>query len=199
MALTPRPRARSSSSLIARSWRPNRDRRTSQAIAIGAGREGERDVVEGRVVGRPGQLRNGDCRPLDPPVKLKLNAISWKMKKTAIVITMNVCRLTRSAISPNGTAMAAPTRPCRAGAGRRPWCPVDVPVARGDAHRVGAAAVEHRLAEGDVAGVAGEDVPRGRRGDEDHREHAVVGDRRVGVDLREGDRDRDERHQRADP
>ena len=31
------------------------------------------------------------------------------MKKTAIVITMNVCRLTRSAISPNGTAMMAPT------------------------------------------------------------------------------------------
>jgi len=31
MALTPRPRARSSSSLIARSWSPNLDRRTSQA------------------------------------------------------------------------------------------------------------------------------------------------------------------------
>ena len=44
-------------------------------------------------------------------MKLKLNAISWKMKKKAIVMTMNVCRLTRSAISPNGTAMAAPTRP----------------------------------------------------------------------------------------
>ncbi len=39
----------------------------------------------------------------------KLNAISWKMKKMAMVITMNVCRRTRSAISPNGTAMAAPT------------------------------------------------------------------------------------------
>ena len=34
IALTPRPRARSSSSLIARSWRPNRDRRTSQAMAM---------------------------------------------------------------------------------------------------------------------------------------------------------------------
>ena len=34
MALTPRPRARSSSSLIARSWRPNRERLTSQAMAI---------------------------------------------------------------------------------------------------------------------------------------------------------------------
>ena len=33
------------------------------------------------------------------------------MKKKAIVMTMNVCRLTRSATSPNGTAMAAPTRP----------------------------------------------------------------------------------------
>ena len=39
----------------------------------------------------------------------KLNAISWKMKKMAMVITMNVCRRTRSAISPNGIAMAAPT------------------------------------------------------------------------------------------
>ena len=38
-----------------------------------------------------------------------MNAISWKMKKKAIVITMNVCRLTRSAARPNGTAMTAPT------------------------------------------------------------------------------------------
>ncbi len=41
----------------------------------------------------------------------KLNAISWKMKKTAMVITMNVCRRTRSAISPNGIAITAPTAP----------------------------------------------------------------------------------------
>ena len=110
MALTPRPRARSSSSLIARSCRPNRDRLISQAMAIVPGREGERDVVEGRVVARAGQLRNGESSPLEPPVNQKLNAISWKMKKTAIVITMNVCRRTRSAISPNGTAMSAPDR-----------------------------------------------------------------------------------------
>jgi hypothetical protein len=45
-----------------------------------------------------------------PPVKeLRLKAISWKMKNTAIVITMNVCRRTRNATRPNGTAMAAPT------------------------------------------------------------------------------------------
>ena len=56
-----------------------------------------------------GQLRNGEFSPLDPPVNEKLNAISWKMKNTAMVMTMNVCRRTRSAISPNGTAMIAPT------------------------------------------------------------------------------------------
>ena len=45
-----------------------------------------------------------------PPVReLRLKAISWKMKNTAIVITMNVCRRTRSAIRPNGTAITAPT------------------------------------------------------------------------------------------
>jgi hypothetical protein len=42
-------------------------------------------------------------------VNEKLNAISWKMKKTAIVTTMNVCLRTRSAISPNGIAISAPT------------------------------------------------------------------------------------------
>ena len=31
------------------------------------------------------------------------------MKKIAMVITMNVCRRTRRAISPNGIAMSAPT------------------------------------------------------------------------------------------
>ena len=31
------------------------------------------------------------------------------MKNTAMVITMNVCRRTRSATRPNGTAIAAPT------------------------------------------------------------------------------------------
>ncbi len=44
-----------------------------------------------------------------PPVNERLNAISWKMKKIAMVITTNVCRRTRSAIRPNGTAMAAAT------------------------------------------------------------------------------------------
>ena len=48
---------------------------------------------------------------MEPPVKEKLKAISWKMKKTAIVITMNVCRRTRSATRPNGTAISAPDRP----------------------------------------------------------------------------------------
>jgi len=31
------------------------------------------------------------------------------MKNTAIVITMNVCRRTRNATRPNGTAITAPT------------------------------------------------------------------------------------------
>ena len=47
--------------------------------------------------------------PLVPPVKEKLNAISWKMKKMAIVMTTNVCRRTRSATRPTGTAMTAAT------------------------------------------------------------------------------------------
>ena len=57
------------------------------------------------------QFRIGATMPLVPPVKEKLNAISWKMKKNAIVITTNVCRLTRSATRPSGTAIAAATTP----------------------------------------------------------------------------------------
>ena len=60
-----------------------------------------------KVVGDQG--RNGAETPTLPPVKEKLNAISWKMKNTAIVMTMNVCLRTRSAIRPNGTAITAPT------------------------------------------------------------------------------------------
>ena len=39
----------------------------------------------------------------------KLEAISWKMKKMAMVTTTNVCRRTRSATRPNGTATTAAT------------------------------------------------------------------------------------------
>ncbi len=46
--------------------------------------------------------------PDEPPVKPKLKAISWKMKKIAIVITTNVCRRARRATRPNGTATIAP-------------------------------------------------------------------------------------------
>ena len=53
------------------------------------------------------QFRIGASIPLVPPVNEKLNAISWKMKKKAIVMTTNVCRRTRSATSPSGTAMTA--------------------------------------------------------------------------------------------
>jgi len=45
------------------------------------------------------------------------------MKNTAIVITMKVCRLTRSAIRPNGTAISAPTA---ADSGSRANTPVPV-------------------------------------------------------------------------
>src|SRR2546429_5861 len=37
--------------------------------------------------------------------------MSWKMKNTAIVTTTKVCRRTRSATRPNGTAMTAPASP----------------------------------------------------------------------------------------
>ncbi len=57
------------------------------------------------------QLRNGGKIPVAPPVQLKLYAISWKMKKMAMVTTTKVCRRTRSAIRPNGTATAAAARP----------------------------------------------------------------------------------------
>ena len=56
-------------------------------------------------------MRNGEFSPLDPPVKEKLNAISWKMKNTAIVMTMNVCRRTCSAMRPKTSAMPAPMTP----------------------------------------------------------------------------------------
>ena len=57
------------------------------------------------------QLRNGGKIPVVPPVQLKLEAISWKMKKTAMVTTTKVCRRTRSAISPNGTATTTAASP----------------------------------------------------------------------------------------
>ncbi len=37
--------------------------------------------------------------------------MSWKMKNTAIVMTTNVWRRTRSAIRPNGIARIAPSSP----------------------------------------------------------------------------------------
>ena len=49
--------------------------------------------------------------PVVPPVNEKLKAISWKMKKMAIVTTRNVFRRTRSVIKPKGTAMPAAIKP----------------------------------------------------------------------------------------
>ena len=56
---------------------------------------------------------NGSCRPEVPPVKERLDAAFWKMKKNAIVITTKVWRRTRSDIQPKGTAMAIATTPPR--------------------------------------------------------------------------------------
>ena len=57
------------------------------------------------------QFGDGARMPLDPPVQDRLVAVSCAMKKNAIVITTNVCRLTRSAMSPSGTESAAATPP----------------------------------------------------------------------------------------
>ena len=57
------------------------------------------------------QFGDGARIPLDPPVNDRLVAVSWAMKKNAIVITTNVCRRTRSAISPSGTASTPPRAP----------------------------------------------------------------------------------------
>ena len=56
---------------------------------------------------------NGVEMPPFPLVNARLKAMSWKMKNTAMVTTTNVCRRTRSAISPNGTAITAPAMPPR--------------------------------------------------------------------------------------
>ena len=53
----------------------------------------------------------GRNSPDVPPVKLKLYAANWKMKKIAIVTTTNVWRRVRSATSPTGIATSAATRP----------------------------------------------------------------------------------------
>jgi len=49
--------------------------------------------------------------PEVPPVKPRLKAQSWNMKKIAIVTTTNVCRRVLSATKPTGIAIAAATRP----------------------------------------------------------------------------------------
>ena len=49
--------------------------------------------------------------PLDPPVTDRLVTVSCAMKKYAIVMTTNVCRRTRSAISPSGTASTPASTP----------------------------------------------------------------------------------------
>ena len=54
---------------------------------------------------------NGSRIPDVPPVNPRFSASSWKMKKIAMVITTNVWRRTRSATSPNGTAIAAAISP----------------------------------------------------------------------------------------
>ena len=54
---------------------------------------------------------SGSRMPEVPPVKLRLNAASWKMKKMAIVTTTKVCRRVRSATRPTGIAISPATRP----------------------------------------------------------------------------------------
>ena len=49
--------------------------------------------------------------PEVPPVKDRLNAASWKMKKIAIVTTTNVWRRVRSATKPTGMAARPATSP----------------------------------------------------------------------------------------
>ena len=64
---------------------------------------------------------------------------------------------------------------------------IDVPGLGRDAHGVGAAAEEHRLAERYVTGEAGEHVPGGDHGYEDQRVDRVVGDHRAAEHHREHD------------
>ena len=53
----------------------------------------------------------GSRMPDVPPVKPRLVAASWKMKKMAMVTTTNVWRRVRSATSPTGMAISPATRP----------------------------------------------------------------------------------------
>ena len=78
--------------------------------------------------------RNGADTPWLPWVKARLKASSWKMKKIAIVTTTNVCRRTRSATSPNGTATAAAASPASGRVAKitspvRCWCQASSPTA----------------------------------------------------------------------
>jgi len=87
--------------------------RISQDSTMVATAMDQADVVEGVVVGGPRTTgRRTSSRPGFPPVKLRLNAISWKMKKKAMGDhDERVAAGTRSAISPSGTAIRAATRP----------------------------------------------------------------------------------------
>ena len=117
--------------------------------------------------------------PEVPPVKPRLYAASWKMKKIAIVTTTNVCRRVRSATSPTGIAISPGDESAERQQDEHRPAAGDVPVVRRQRDRVAAGAEEHRVAERQVAGVAAEDVPA-RGGDhEDHREDRDRGRRRV--------------------
>src|ERR1017187_30723 len=97
------------------------------------------------------------------------------MKKTAIVITTNVCRRTRSAISPTGTANRAATTAPPGGNRGKDLAPVQMLVLGHQGHRVRAHPEEHRVPERDVAGVAGEQVPARHGRDEHQRQHGELG------------------------
>ena len=91
--------------------------------------------------------------PLVPLVNEKLKAISWKMKKIAIVTTTNVCRRTRSAIKPTGRATPAATSPA-SGSVAKITFPFNCSVPEPDPGGVGPAAEEDGVGQRDVAGIA---------------------------------------------
>src|SRR5207237_3757394 len=84
-------------------------------------------------------------------------------------------------------------RPDRGGPGP------DADVLARDAARIRAESEEGDLGEGDVAGVAREEVPRRREGGVHQREDADVDDPRGVDDEREADADRGERRSAEEP
>ena len=198
MVRTPRPRARSSSSRMASSWRPNREFRISQDSAMVSHRDDQPDVVEGVVVVGRGPQEERRAHALVPAGEAEVERHQLEDEEERD-------RDHHERVPPDPQRDQPQRHRDQRGhqaaqRQQREDVPAgELPVVGQQAHGVGAGAEEHRVAERDVAGVAGEQVP-GRHGAHvDHGVHGELGVQRVGDDQREDRRDHQQDRQEAQP